>query len=887
MKNFVSPLRLFVPSQLFHHKKTPAFRDWADACPYAGLYDRYIVDKFGAVHALYRTHFPQTDIASPSRLIELQDQLRLLLTQLPHEISQTQHLFTCNGDYGPLIDAFAEIPSAPQIKSFREKKAQRLFQRMIKRKLVRIETHTILTVAPQNKIKQSEWFLRIGGRESAEIERRRISKAQFDSAVLSLRASESVFSEIMRKASARFVPLDTYEIADYFFRLWNPGLAVEEAMKVNYDYERMPFVDSWMLQEVTIHKDMIQIGDYYHGLVSMVGLPTETRPRDIEKLTVGLPFRDVRVSLVVRKTDKLKEMEKLRKRIDWADQRMRLGLNLIDMLHKPHENRRESGIQNIEAWMQIEEAQNLLRDIRSGEDDLLQIQLTIHFWHKQKEEVKKRAKVLLNRFGDLSRAKGWIEQSSLLPVLMSEMPAVYAPLTRPLLVRGRMAADLMPICRGLESDEKPIQLFGNTTGGLVPLDLEDKRNEGASMLYISGIKGSGKSALAQIIALRHLKEDSLLIILDKGNSYDRLVEICGGITLRLDMSKPQCFNPFEVYTQRNSQGELIEPSDQELIRVVNCLEILATSQRAESLSIEERNILESLTRQTFSNGVKNKATFVTLDDFARQMAYRSDAKFLAESLKAFIDGRYRNWFNGTTQFHLKTKVVHFDFEYISKDKDLAAALIPMSVHFVSDLILSHSHVFKILIFGEMWQHVSNTATANLIIEAFKTYRKKRCAVIGESQAILDLVDNPAVAKAVIQNVDTWILFPQGTEHHIEYAVKELELSKAQRDLLTHLRSGSRVFSDGEVELWREAFYLRGRGPDALSGVIRAEIEPEEYWLTTTTPADFPAWEAARKAFHGDIHQALEALSLQYPLGVREEKSKILQDIPTITPALSL
>ncbi|CAI9085758.1 type IV secretion system protein VirB4 [Candidatus Methylacidiphilum fumarolicum] len=878
MKNFLSPFRLFVKSQLFTKKRIPSFIDWADACPYAGLYDRYIIDKFGAVHAFYRTYFPQADIASPSRLVDLQNQLRLLLTQLPHEISQTQHIFTCNGDYGPLLEAFASIPSDPQVKEFRERKAKRLYQRMAKRKLVRIETHTILTVAPSDQLRETEWFLRIGSRESSEAVRKRISKTQFDSAISSIKAAEAVFAEILRKASARFFPLDAYEIADYFFRLWNPGLAVEETMKVNYDYDRMPFVDAWMVQEARIHKDMLQIGDYYHGLVSMVGLPLETRPRDMEKLTVGLPFRDVRVSLVVRKTDKIKELEKLRKRIDWADQRMRLGLNLVDMLYKPHENRRESGIQNIEAWMQIEEAQNLLREIRSGDDDLLQIQLTIHFWHKQQEEIKKRAKILLNRFGDLSRAKGWIEQSSLLPVLMSEMPAVYAPLTRPLLVRGRMAADLMPICRGLESDEKPIYLFGNTTGGLVPLDLEDKRNEGASMLYISGVKGSGKSALAQLIVLRHFLENSILVILDKGNSYDRLVELCGGTTIRLDMATPKCFNPFEVYTRRNKSGELTEPSDYELTKVVSCLEILATSQRGNSLSIEEKNILESLTRQTFSNAVKNKAFYVTLDDFSRQMAYRSDAKFLAESLKAFIDGRYKSWFNGTTQIHWKTRVVHFDFEYISKDKDLAAALIPMAVLFVSDVILSNPNIFKMLVFGEMWQHVSNPATANLIIEAFKTYRKKRCAVIGESQAILDLVDNPSVAKAVIQNVDTWILFPQGSEHHIEYAVKELELTQGQRDLLTHLRSAARVHLDGEVELWREAFYLRGRGPDALSGVIRAEIEPEEYWLTTTTPNDFPAWNAAKAAFSGDIRQTLEALSIKYPLGIREEKIKVASSI---------
>ncbi|CAB4243557.1 Type IV secretory pathway, VirB4 component [Methylacidimicrobium sp. AP8] len=869
---FAPPRRLWEKTQLFHAKKTPVFHDWSDACPYVGLYDRFLVDKFGAVHAFYRTYFPQADIASPERLSELQEQLRLLLTQLPPEIAQTQHLFTCNGDYGPVLEEFARIPSHPSVAPMRAEKARRLSERMVARKLVWIETHTILTAVPSHQSGQggSEWTQRVSGQGAPSIERRRITRAEFDAAVHSLEMAESVFVDTARRAGARVSPLDAHGIAEYFFRLWNPGLAVENGMRVNYDYNRMPFVDAWMLQEVRVEPDHLRIGDYAHGLVSLVSLPLETRPRDMERMTVGLPFRDVRVSLIVRRTSKLAEMEKLRNRIDWADQRMRMGLNLIDMLHKPHDDRRESGVQNIEAWMQIEEAQSLLSDVRSGADDLVQIQLTVHSWHREASELRRRAKQILNRFGDLSRARGWIERSSLLPVFMTEMPGVYAPLLRPLLVRARMAADLMPIFRGLETQERPVHLFGNTTGGLVALDLEDKRNEGATMLYVSGVKGSGKSVLAQLIVLRHIGPDSILLIIDKGSSYDRLVELLGGTTVRLDAGHPICFNPFQVYVGATASGELREPEPAELAKVINCLEILANAGQDEGLSTEGRNILEAITRQTFSNAVKNREQLVTLSDFTRQLAYRSDARFLAERLKPFSEGRYRDWFNGETQFHLKSRVVHFDFEHVAKDETLAAALIPMSTLFVSDMILSHPEVFKILVFGEMWQHINNPTSANLIVDAFKTYRKKRCAIVGESQAILDLTDNSKVAKAVIQNVDTWIMLPQGSEQHVEFAVKELELTKGQRDCLLNLRNAARLHPDGEVELWREAFYLRGRGADALSGIVRVEIEPEEYWLTTTTPADLPAWKAAREAFPNDLAQALSSLARRFPIGVREE-----------------
>ncbi|MDD2676605.1 MAG: type IV secretion system protein VirB4 [Methylacidiphilaceae bacterium] len=877
---FAPPRRLWQKTQLFSAQKAPVFHDWSDACPYSGLYDRYLVDKFGAVHAFYRTYFPQADIASPERLTELQEQLRLILTQLPPEIAQTQHLFTCNGDYGPLLEEFARITAHPSVAPMRATKAQRLIERMFRRKLVWIETHTILTAVPNRHTTAggNEWTQRISGQAAPPIERRRLTRPEFEAAVRSLEMAETVFADTARRAGARIAPLEAHGIAEYFFRLWNPGLAVENGTRVNYDYDRMPFIDSWMLQEVRVERDYLQVGDYAHGLVSMVGLPLETRPRDMERLTVGLPFRDVRISLIVRRTSKLSEMEKLRSRIDWADQRMRVGLNVIDMLYKPHDDRRESGVQNIEAWMQIEEAQSLLSDVRSGADDLVQIQLTAHFWHKEPNELRRRAKQLLNRFGDLSRARGWIERSSLLPVLMTDMPGVYAPLLRPLLVRGRMAADLLPIFRGLESEEKPVHLFGNTTGGLVSLNLEDKRNEGASMLYVSGVKGSGKSVLAQLIVLRHLAPDSILLIIDKGTSYDRLVELIGGTTIRLQADRPICFNPFQVYVSATESGELREPEPAELAKVIHCLEILANAGQQHELSTEEQNILEAVTRQTFSNAVKNRERLVTLGDFSRQLAYRSDARFLAERLKPFVEGRYRAWFNGETQFHLKSRAVHFDFEHVSKDESLAAALVPLSALFVSDMILSHPEVFKILVFGEMWQHINNPTTANLIVDAFKTYRKKRCAIVGESQAILDLTDSTKVAKAVIQNVDTWIMLQQGSEQHVEFAVKELELTKGQRDCLLNLRSVARLHPDGEAELWREAFYLRGRGADALSGIVRVEIEPEEYWLTTTTPADQPAWKAAREAFPHDLSQALAALARRFPIGVREEREKA-QKVP--------
>lgn len=63
------------------------------------------------------------------------------------------------------------------------------------------------------------------------------------------------------------------------------------------------------------------------------------------------------------------------------------------------------------------------------------------------------------------------------------------------------------------------------------------------MLVASG-SGGGKSYLANHYFASELRQGAEAIIMEDGNSYDRLTEVFGGVTLQHDDEKAFTFNPF-------------------------------------------------------------------------------------------------------------------------------------------------------------------------------------------------------------------------------------------------------------------------------------------------------------------------------------------------------
>jgi hypothetical protein len=711
--------------------------------------------------------------------------------------------------------------------------------------------------------------------------RRPADEAEYRALLPRLRLAEENLRSVTDRSGMVLEKMEVGAMAEYFYRLLNPELAIDLGLPPRFQADRTPWIDAWLCQGVdTVPRDaagemcpgMIRWGDYYHSIVSMANKPLETFPRIMDAVTAALPFRQCRATLRLRRLDQLKEKDLLTKARDRADQMRTMPLNFVDRALNPYGKDRESGGANVEANEQIREANELIAQIRSGEEILVQSQLVFHLWHRDPSELRQRCSTLLLRLAEVGNARGYWERDGVLPALFGSLPAAGGPMLEPKKIPSRMAADLVPLNRGFGTRDRPVALFHNATGGVVPINLFDTSNVTAPMAFVSGKSGSGKSVTVSHLVASHALQGARVIILDVGGSYDALADILGAKVFRLDPQRPACLNIFQVFGQSGDDlnAGVSEPKSPLRSRFVNALEALCTRPEDPNgcLPSPLRTIVDVGIAQTFAWAAERRKPFVTLSDFAERVAKFPEGREVAERLRPFLRNEmWGQWFDGPTEWNVDANAFIVDLRGIKTQKQLSNALIPLIVNLIDDLCARDRDVAKILVFEEMWEHVSNPMVMEMIINSFKTFRKLGAAVIGVSQALGDLLENARLAKAVVQNVQTWFLLDQGDGDNRKIVAEQLRLTPGEEEVLRTLQSARRITEEGKPEMFREMLFVRGSGDRRESGRLRTALMPEDLWLHTTTGRETALRERAMQAAGGDRWLAAKSLAARYPLGL--------------------
>ncbi|MFH1066576.1 MAG: hypothetical protein V1746_01545 [bacterium] len=697
-------------------------------------------------------------------------------------------------------------------------------------------------------------------------QQRVLMQVEFAEAVNTLRMAVNTAMDITLNVGIKCRLMPGREIAQYFYRLFNPDRSVDMGIPLNFDPDYTPFTNAWMQSTVKVLDDCLKWGDYYHGIISVWGKPQESQPRLIEAITTNLPFNDVRVTLTVRRLDKQMEIDVLKRKRAVSIGKRRQSTNPLDMLFPNKMPATLAAEDNVEASEELKEENELIAELRSNKTSLVQVMLSIHLWHADRKELKRRKEIVTARVSDMNKAIGYNEAESAEPVFILNMPANVEPMRRWMKLKNQMAADLVPLHKGFVGGDPPVSIFRNASGGLVTLDLFSKTDVDAPMAFVSGATGSGKSFLVNSLVVQHMIEEPFLVILDVGGSYGPLVHQLGGQMVTFDQENPTCFNPLQVFTT----GELVEPDEGARSRILLNLEAMLTqpSDPNGELSQSMRNLLDEAVVQAFAHCLARREPVVRLTHIMERLnSFGKEGHVLVDRMKPFLKGGvFGMWFDGPSEFDLKTNVVCFDMKGVSKVPVLAKALVPMVINFIYEKILSERGKKKILLFEEAWQFIANPKVAAFIVEAFKTFRKEGAACIGVSQSLADVARNEVVASAVIQNVQTWFLMDQGNPDNERLAVELLSLTEGQADILTSLQRKARISPDGFIDMYRECLMIRGKGKKANSGRMRIAPMPEEYWMFTTDAAEAVERQRAIDQFDGDVSKALSLMARKYPGG---------------------
>ena len=125
---------------------------------------------------------------------------------------------------------------------------------------------------------------------------------------------------------------------------------------------------------------------------------------------------------------------------------------------------------------------------------------------------------------------------------------------------------------------------------------------------------------------------------------------------------------------------------------------------------------------------------------------------------------------------------------------------------------------KLMVVDEAWRYLSDPAVLHYLAEAAKTWRKRNAALVLATQSSVDLTNTDG-AQALLESMPT-------------------KLFLANPDLPASVQTTFRL-NDSEMAtirglLPKRELYLR-RAQEA--GILRLEVDPESYWLYTSSPTD--------------------------------------------------
>ena len=452
------------------------------------------------------------------------------------------------------------------------------------------------------------------------------------------------------------------------------------------------------------------------------------------------------------------------------------------------------------------------------------------------------------------------------------------------LTLGDAATCLMYKERTQHSEDTPLKVYYTDRQG-VPVAIDITGKEGRNKLtdnsnfFCLGPSGSGKSFHMNSVVRQLWEQNTDIVMVDTGNSYEGLCEYVGGKYIAYTEEKPITMNPFNINKKelnlekidflKNLILLIWKGSDSQIpeleFRVVEQLITEYydfhfngpqpyTSIQKETITknltaMEKRrgtelSMLQSKVAQIIANLEKRRSalkvdslSYDTFYDFAcerlDQICIENnittiDCDNFAYMLQNFYKGgKYEKILNENVDTSLfdETFIV-FEVDAIKENKQLfpIVTLIIMDV-FLQKMRLKKNR--KCLVIEEAWKAIASPLMAEYIKYLYKTARKFWASVGVVTQEIQDIIGSPIVKEAIINNSDVVMLLDQSKFRERFDEIKAI-LGLTDVDC-------KKIFTINRLEnkegrsFFREVFIRRG----STSGVYGVE-EPRECYMTYTT-----------------------------------------------------
>ena len=412
------------------------------------------------------------------------------------------------------------------------------------------------------------------------------------------------------------------------------------------------------------------------------------------------------------------------------------------------------------------------------------------------------------------------------------------------------------------SEDTPLKVYYTDRQGVpVAIDISGKEGKNKitdnSNFFILGPSGSGKSFFTNSMVRQLWEQNTDVVLVDTGNSYEGLCDYVNGKYISYTEEHPITMNPFAIKRE--------ELNIEKIGFLKNLVMLIWKGTNGKITKTEDHLIEDVITEYYdahFRTGQVKELSFNTFYEYSTRRIPEIVRDNNLEGIDlATYNYLLKDFYKGgnhelTLNENLDTALfdetfIVFEIDSIKDD----SLLFPLVTLIIMDVFIQKMRIKKnrkVLVIEEAWKAIASPMMAEYIKYLYKTARKFWASVGVVTQEIQDIVGSPIVKEAIINNSDVIMLLDQSKFKERFDEIKAI-LGLTEVDC-------RKIFTINRLEnkegrsFFREVFIRRGQNA-AVFGVE----EPHECYMTYTTErAEKEALKLYKKELKCSHQQAIEA-----------------------------
>jgi hypothetical protein len=488
-------------------------------------------------------------------------------------------------------------------------------------------------------------------------------------------------------------------------------------------------------------------------------------------------------------------------------------------------------------------------------------------YESAERELAGRRQQLLQVLARMNGARGFAESLATRRLYLSTLPGLAEEDRRDHDLLTPHAADLLALeLPWAGTVRSPLMAFETPYRQLLPFSPFDAGLENANAI-IAATSGTGKSVHVGKMLLTCAREDVQVSIIERGDSYYHPVTFMGGQMITMSLDSEQTINPFDL-----DPGET-EPSNDHLAFLKNLTRYMIGDSGEGDTDLLD-NLIMTAIRKTYARAqmrIDNPIPLYSDLYDELQNYYDEDknprvneaARIAAAKMRAWVNnGMYAKLFDRPTTIDMSTPWLYLNVEQLKDDRKLEVAMSLLIAYTTTKRAQGRSNRRCITVLDECWALLESPSLAPVVVQLFRTARKRNACVWGISQALEDFTGTPDKPNGF------------GGAILATTAIKMIGRQKGNVDVLRqflHLNETTlnRVKSLGMTEKGRRSEFLIVLGEKAeTTHSLYIVPTPIEYWLLTTYPRErwYRQWWLMTHRDLGPVEQ-YASLSEKYPHGL--------------------